>query len=144
MFLIDGQITKKSVICLHFNYTFLTLCSSGISLCFYVVVGDFSDFYSYYTFPATPQDFWEHFAPHAYVRVIRRMIKRSVLCSTVLGYVNFYLMKFMIISDKFDSDPSLHTYLSAPIRGFLFVCKKKNGAYQNISPSRTIREYPQS
>nr|DAX30474.1 MAG TPA: hypothetical protein [Caudoviricetes sp.] len=83
MFLIDAQITKKSVICLHFNYTFLTLCRSGISLCFYVVGGDFSDFYSYYTFPATPQDFWKHSAPHAHACVMRRITKCSDLCSTV-------------------------------------------------------------
>nr|DAK02913.1 MAG TPA: hypothetical protein [Caudoviricetes sp.] len=83
MFLIDAQITKKSVTRLHFNYTFLTLCRSGIFLCFYAVGGDFSGFYSYYTFPDTPQDFWEHFAPHAYARGRRVVLHRDV--NSILG-----------------------------------------------------------
>nr|DAR42491.1 MAG TPA: hypothetical protein [Caudoviricetes sp.] len=57
MFLIDGKITKKSVTRLHFNYTFLTLCLFGIFFCLHKVACNFLTFYSYYTFPATPQDF---------------------------------------------------------------------------------------
>ena len=36
------------------------------------------------------------------------MIGCSVLCSTVMGRVNFYLMRLMMFFDEFDSDPSLH------------------------------------
>ena len=36
------------------------------------------------------------------------MIGCSVLCSTVMGRVNFYLRRLMMFFDEFDSDPSLH------------------------------------
>lgn len=42
------------------------------------------------------------------VCAVAYMIGCSVLCSTVMGRVNFYLMRLMMFFDEFDSDPSLH------------------------------------
>lgn len=55
------------------------------------------------------------------VCAVAYMIGCSVLCSTLMGRVNFYLMRLMMFFDEFDSDPSLQSHQSAPIRRFLFV-----------------------